>query len=73
MSPPVSAMITSATAVEIPGDGDDEVPGGTKGFHHHLDPRGQLLDRTSVVVDEVEVQPGEEAVVLVETAGESLG
>ena len=51
----------------------DEVPGATKGLDHHLDSGAELVDGPGVVVDQVQVQPGQEAVVLTETTGERFG
>ena len=54
-------------------DRDDQVPGTTKGFDHHLDPPGELVDRPGVAVDQVEMTPGQEPVVLAEAASQRLG
>ena len=56
-----------------PGDGADQVPESLKGLDHHLDPVGELLDRRRVLVDQVQVHPGQERVVLGEPAGQRLG
>ena len=54
-------------------DRDQEVPGAAKGFDHHLDPVGELLDGTRVLVDQIEMDLGQERVVITETSGERLG
>lgn len=54
-------------------DGDEELPGGTKGGDHRLDPVGHLLGGAAVTVDEVKVNSGQERVVLAEATGEGLG
>ena len=56
-----------------PGDRADQVPEALKGLDHHLDPGGELLDRGGVLVDQVQVHPGQERVVLAEPAGQRLG
>ncbi len=56
-----------------PGDRDHQVPGAAKGLDHHLDPGGELGDGAAVLVDHVQVQPGQESVVLGESAGQRLG
>jgi len=58
---------------EDPGNGDDEVPGRTKGSHRLLDTFVQLFDSATVAIDKVEMQPGEEAVVLTEAPRQGLG
>ena len=66
-------MITSAVSGTDPGDGADQVPESLKGFDHHLDPGGQLVDRGGVLVDQVQVHPGQERVVVGEPPGQRLG
>jgi hypothetical protein len=44
-----------------------------KGLHHHLDPRGQLVDRVGVPVDQVQMDLGQERVMLVEPPVQRLG
>ena len=44
------------------GDGADQLPEALKGLDHHLDPGGELVDGLGVLVDEVEVHPGQERV-----------
>jgi hypothetical protein len=56
-----------------PRDGADQVPEPVKGCDHHLDPVGQFLDRRGVLLDQVQVHPGQERVVLGEPAGQCLG
>ncbi len=56
-----------------PGDGADQVPEPAKGLDHHLDPGGELVDRRGVLVDQVQVHPGQERVVVGEPAGQRLG
>ena len=56
-----------------PGQGGDQVPDYTKGFDHHLDPGGEVVDGAGVLVDQVQVQPGQEGVVLTEPSGQRLG
>ena len=73
MSAPVSATITSAVSGADAGDGADQVAEPLKGLDHHLDPVGELLDRGGVLVDQVQVHPGQERVVLGEPAGQRLG
>jgi len=73
MSAPVSAMDHVGDAGGDARDGDDEVPGATKGLDHHLDPGGELVYGRGVVVDQVQVQAGQEGVVVTEAAGERLG
>ena len=55
-----------------PGQGGDQVPDDTKGFDHHLDPGGEVVDGAGVLVDQVQVQPGQEGVVLTEPPGQRL-
>ena len=55
-----------------PGDRADQFPEPAKGFDHHLDPFGELVDRCGVAVDQVQVHPGQERVVLAEPAGQRL-
>ena len=50
-----------------------EVPGAAKGLDHHLDPVGDVLDRCGVLVDQVEMDLGQERVVFTEASGERLG
>jgi len=73
MSAPVSAMMMSARVVLIPGTGHEQLAGPTKGLDHHLDPMGELVDRGGVLVDQTQVQPGQERVVLGEPAFQRLG
>ena len=54
-------------------DGAGQVPEGLKGFDHHLDPGGELGDRDVMVVDQVQVYPGQEGVVVVEAPLQGLG
>ena len=56
-----------------PGDGDDQVPGAAKGLDHHLDSGGDLVDGVAVLVDEVQVNAGQEGVMVAEAAGECFG
>jgi len=72
MSAPVSAVITSATRVLIPGIVQISSRNPRKGFDHHLDPFGELVDRCGVAVEQVQVHPGQECVVLAEPARERL-
>ncbi len=55
------------------GDRHDQVPGATKRLDHHLDPGGELVHGPAALVDQVEVQPGQERVVLGDPAGQRLG
>ena len=55
-----------------PGDRDDQVPGAAKGLHHHLDPGCEFLNSSGVLVDQVQVHPGQERVVFGEPAGQGL-
>ena len=55
-----------------PWDGDHQVPGALKGLDHHLDPGRELLDGVGVLVDQVQMQLGQEGVVGVEPAGQGL-
>ena len=56
-----------------PGDGADQLPEPAKGFDHHLDPIRELFDRLRVAGDQVQMNAGEEGVVLTEPFGECLG
>ena len=56
-----------------PGDGADQLPEALKRLDHHLDPGGELADGLGVPVDQVQVHPGQEGVVLAETAVQGLG
>jgi len=56
-----------------PGDGADQVVEAAKRFQQRLDPGGQSVDGRGVLVDQVQVDPGEERVVLGEPAGQRLG
>ena len=56
-----------------PGDGADQVAESLKGLDHHLDPGGQGLDRGGVLVDQVQVHPGHEGMMLAEPPGQRLG
>ena len=48
-------------------------PGGTKGSDHHLDPFAEFVDGHGVLVDQVQVDPDQEGVMIVEAALEGLG
>lgn len=50
-----------------------ELPESAKGFDHHLDPLGELGDGRGVPVDQVQVHPGQERMVLAEPTGQRLG
>ena len=52
MSPPVSAMMTSAIRTLIPGMVTSS-PQAAKGLDHHVDPGGELVDGVVVLVDHV--------------------
>jgi hypothetical protein len=52
-----------------PRDRGDQVPDAAKGLDHHLDPGGQLLHGVGVLIDQVQVQPGQERVMLAEPPG----
>jgi len=56
-----------------PGYGHDEVAGATKGLDHHLDPGGELVHGVGVLIDQGQVQPGQERVMGGEPAGQRLG
>jgi hypothetical protein len=56
-----------------PWDRHDQVPGAAKGLDHHLDPGGEFGDGVTALIDQVQVHPGQEGVVLGEPAGEGLG
>ena len=56
-----------------PGDGTNQVSESLKGFDQHLDPGGDLLDRAGASVDQVQVYPGQERVMIGEPAGQRLG
>lgn len=56
-----------------PRDRADQLPESLKGLDHHLDPVGQGLDRDGVAVDQVQVHPGQERVMLAEPSGQRLG
>jgi hypothetical protein len=68
----VSVMRRALELVEtemlIPGDRDHQISGAAEGLDHHLDPGGQLLHGVGMLVDQVQVQPGQERVVLGEPA-----
>ena len=53
------------------GDGADQVPESTKRFDHH--PGGDVADRRGVPVGQVQVDAGQEHVVLGEPSGQRLG
>ena len=55
------------------GDRADQVVEPLKGLHHHLDPRGELVDRVGVPVDQVQMDLRQERVVLVEPPVQRLG
>lgn len=73
MPAPVSATITSAVSGPITWDGADQVAEATKGLHDFLDPVGQLVDRGRVPIDQVQVELGQEGVVVGEPADQGLG
>ena len=56
-----------------PGNADQQVPGGAKGFHRRLDALVEAGDVGAVGVDAVQEQPGHERVVLAEPAGQRFG
>ena len=53
------------------GDGADQVAEAAKGFDHHLDSIGELLDGRGVLVDQIQVHAGQERVMVGEPAGQS--
>ena len=73
MSAPVSAMITSAIRVLIPGIVQIRSRNPRKGSITTSIRVGELLDRVGVLVDQVQVQPGQERVMLGEPPGQCLG
>lgn len=54
-------------------NGADQVAEATKLLHHRLKPLCQLVDHRSVLIDEVEVNSGEERVMVVEATDHGLG
>lgn len=63
----------SAVIVEIPADGADQAVEALKRLDHHLDPFGQRLDCGGVSIDQVQLPPDEERMVLAEPTRESFG
>ena len=61
MSAPVSAVMTSATPVLMPGIVQISSRNPRKGLDHLLDPVGHLLDGLGVAIDQVQMDPGRNA------------
>jgi len=72
MSAPVSATTTSAVLPPIPGM-VHQVAEAAKGFDHHLDSIGELLDGRGVLVDQVQVHAGQKRVMGGEPTGGGFG
>lgn len=73
MSPPVSAMITSAVAWLTPGMVSSRSMGVPKGGHRLLDPPGELVDHGGELVVLAQIQTDQERVVLAKPPGQGLG
>ncbi|MGW1157703.1 hypothetical protein ACWD48_05585 [Streptomyces sp. NPDC002519] len=55
------------------GDGVEQVEGATKGCHRRFDASGELADHGGELVVLVQIQAGQERVVLAEASGQGLG